>query len=981
MELIYPPQDLSSYLQRSETGQFVASVDLYNTGSYLYNLIIEVSGQGGGGGSGVSEAFVLGVSGALQSQIDNFSDFNPNDFVSKTGLNETVSGQKTFRQIYVKAFNGEGVEISIDGLSGLYSQYSLSGPSVRLLDGTLRDEGGNATVNWRSKYLSGNWSTDTNPEFDENIINLGLLKAASGYLEGLISASAAGVSTLNGLSGSLNILGTGNVSVFIDGQSIIISGGEASGGGSTGDYYLNSNPSGFLNEGLLYQSGIWLEQKALRSPSNGGLRVLYWDDGYLVDLSNNIVVNWFAKQLWGGWTLNGTGVLNITSGDNRYYPLFSNPEGYIKNADLTGASGTLQFQINNISSGSGGATGDYYLNSNPSGFINGEIGSGLYYPRNANPNGYLDYQSASSYYVRLTGTDHISGNKFFHNGINLVDTIIGDELVITEEKLVGAYAGRTGHGGEIDLKDLFIRGYNGQLKFSWDINTLTGGAWNVQDPSGGLNNIVNVKYLADTSGVLNTTIIGASGVLASLIAASSAGVISLNTISGNIVIQGINGNTVTVDGQNIIISGLYGALTSGNADLRYYPVNNPSGFITSGSTGQFITTGQTGQFASLTFVNNQISQVTGQVKSINNVSGDVTIIGAGLVSVSVNGSQITVSGASSDTSIQGVIDLNRVEIPQFASSLFVNFSNPFSGTPIVVGSLQYTGDSPVHATITGINPTGFGIIFSNAPTDGYFYNYLAISGNIMNIGSQNGGGFNPNEVTTITKYDRDVPPANLHPWSDDFTGNALKPDWSGFQASTTTSGVNKSTVSIQAPMSAGNVTRGIIKGIPRDQFASGQTWTIIAKFYPSDSYSPGDGKVGMFLGQNLIANPNTSPLIHLQYYLGGNPKLVIETASNYNTSFNEVAYARGRLASGVCGGTVYFKIVRESSSSYKWAYSANGVSWDEFSTYTPAFDPECFGLFSNNVSNSHRWAAWDWVRIYSGDPGMLGEEVTYYVKP
>ncbi len=50
------------------------------------------------------------------------------------------------------------------------------------------------------------------------------LQSTSGALVSLISASAAGVAAINGSSGVLTLLGTGNVFITTDGQTIIISG-------------------------------------------------------------------------------------------------------------------------------------------------------------------------------------------------------------------------------------------------------------------------------------------------------------------------------------------------------------------------------------------------------------------------------------------------------------------------------------------------------------------------------------------------------------------------------------------------------------------------------------------------------------------------------------------------------------------------------------------------------------------------------------
>lgn len=69
------------------------------------------------------------------------------------------------------------------------------------------------------------------------------IEITSGVLESLISASIAGVGSINGKSGILTLNGAGNISISTTGQTIIIS-------GETGIfdslfYPLNSNPSGY----------------------------------------------------------------------------------------------------------------------------------------------------------------------------------------------------------------------------------------------------------------------------------------------------------------------------------------------------------------------------------------------------------------------------------------------------------------------------------------------------------------------------------------------------------------------------------------------------------------------------------------------------------------------------------------------------------------------------------------------------------------
>jgi hypothetical protein len=77
----------------------------------------------------------------------------------------------------------------------------------------------------------------------------------------------------------------------------------------------------------------------------------------------------------------------------------------VENVSILGASGYLQSQINNISGG--GVTGDYYPNSNPSGFITGVDLSSLY-PR-SNPSGFITGVDLSALYPRSNPSGFITG--------------------------------------------------------------------------------------------------------------------------------------------------------------------------------------------------------------------------------------------------------------------------------------------------------------------------------------------------------------------------------------------------------------------------------------------------------------------------------------------------------------------------------------------------------------------------------------------
>lgn len=185
---------------------------------------------------------------------------------------------------------------------------------------------------------------------------------------------------------------------------------------------------------------------------------------------------------------------------------------------------------------------------------------------------------------------------------------------------------------------------------------------------------------------------GISGELASQIGQSN-GVLSLNGQNGHLFISGIGGTNVSLSGSTFLISGaaVSGYLTSGQANTLYYPLTNPSGYITGINTGiltgafyplysnpagyltgfnsgNYVQTSQTGNFATQLYVNNasgdlsnrlvstgtyllsQIAGSTAGVSSINSLTGGITLTGAGNITISSTSSIITISGSTQSIS-------------------------------------------------------------------------------------------------------------------------------------------------------------------------------------------------------------------------------------------------------------------------------------------------------------------------------------------
>jgi hypothetical protein len=130
----------------------------------------------------------------------------------------------------------------------------------------------------------------------------------SGALVSLISASAAGVGALNGLSGLLTLAGSGSVSITTNGQSIIISGSATGGGGGITQGQLDSLSGWSASAVNLTSTGINL------------LNIIYGGD---TNISGNLTTTGttlrnFAiggdTNLSGNLTTTGTTLRNLAIG-------------------------------------------------------------------------------------------------------------------------------------------------------------------------------------------------------------------------------------------------------------------------------------------------------------------------------------------------------------------------------------------------------------------------------------------------------------------------------------------------------------------------------------------------------------------------------------------------------------------------------------------------------------------------------------------
>jgi hypothetical protein len=297
------------------------------------------------------------------------------------------------------------------------------------------------------------------------------------YLESLITVSNAGVSSLNLRSGIISLTGVGNVTITNSGQVITVS------GAGVGDYYPNSNPSGYI-------TGIDTSSFALKSDT-GQFAPAALTGNFVTTSQTGAYTNTFPTHTQTGNLIVGKNQTGIYSGS--FYPLNSNPSGYI-----TGSTGGFL---------SASQTGILVGKNETGTFIT--IGqSGQFYAA-SNPSGYIT-NSALTNYIQTSQT--------------------------------GSFA--------------------------------------------------TTGFVTGVSGALSTRIESTGNYLYGLIQASSAGVSSLNSQSGSITLVGGGNVSVATNGQTITFSGDTGTYAN---------------FALKADTGAFVTTAQTGQFAPAALTGNFVT--------------------------------------------------------------------------------------------------------------------------------------------------------------------------------------------------------------------------------------------------------------------------------------------------------------------------------------------------------------------------------------
>jgi len=583
------------------------SVNIYGTGSNIFvtadNGRVYISGSGL-----ATEDALNSLSGALSAQIG----LTGSDLYNLiTGLSGAISGGGV-GDVTQAELNATGAKIT--ALSG-YVDTQISG-----LSGLLEQTGSQA---WNAAQ---NNALNLSGAIQQSGSDLyALTTGASGYLSSLINSTSGGVTSLNGLSGTLTLQGAGNVGVTANGQTLIVS-------GDTGDYASFALRSELTQTGVLlggqisslsgFTTGVSgaLQTQINALSSATGLAatgsVLYQ---LITGLSGQSVIDYatkvqltqtgvdlLARDLYiSGLLATGiaqTGTAAITQ---------ANTIGQIISGNLTQTGSVLNGRINSLS-----------------GFV-GNVSGGLE--------------------IRIVET----GNAAVAHA-NGIGQILSGQLALTGQTLLGVIVS-TGESAVLHANGIGVNLSGNLSQTGATLGALIIASGNAA--VGQANSICqtisgNLTLTGQT--LFNRDAAISGGLEARITATGNAAVAHANsigqTISGNLTLTGqtLQGRINSLSG---FVTGVSGGLetritATGNAAVAHA---NGIGINLSGNLAQTGTTLFTQTTGLSGFMINLIEAASAGVSAINGLSGVLIIEGTGSISVFTVGSTILISGDSDPT--------------------------------------------------------------------------------------------------------------------------------------------------------------------------------------------------------------------------------------------------------------------------------------------------------------------------------------------
>lgn len=568
--------------------------------------------------------------------------------------------------------------------TGGFTNIAPQAPNAKVIVAQNLHPATNGTVFVRVSAGSVLGGTDSNVKFstlqDKDLI---FYSAASGfwYNKGLTTGDVSGISNyaLKSETGSFittsqtgNFYPASNPSGFITGVdlSAYVTGdvvrpsetGNFVTNSQTGAFYPASNPSGFITGVDL---SAYVTGSVVRPSETGAFLTTGAADFRYVGLTGDQTISG-VKDFVSRPTVNGTGVLlsgeavSLNTGEltGVFYPLNSNPSGYITGVDLsfyatqsyvTGVSGHLQGQINTLNGQTGNyvtgsvvrpsETGIFVTTSQTGQFVTGsvvrptETGSfitssqtGAFYP-SSNPSGFITGVDLSAY---VTGSV-----------VRPSET--GEFLTTGVANAIYALQSQTG--------DFITSGQTGYY---------TG---------------IFYPYASNPAGYITGSVVRFSDT------GNFADLTSNQTISGT-----KNFSTrPTVNGTGVLLSGEAVSSNTGELTGVFYPLNsNPSGYITGVDLSAY---------ATQSYVTGTSGYLQGQINTLNSATG--SYVTGDVVRPSETGSFVTTSqtGQFVGTGSTGVF---------LTTGQAANLYYPISSGQAVSG-FAVTG---YNLSITGISVTG-----------------------------------------------------------------------------------------------------------------------------------------------------------------------------------------------------------------------------------------------------------------------------------
>jgi hypothetical protein len=476
-------------------------------------------------------------------------------------------------------------------------------------------------------------------------------------------------------------------------------------------------PSTTINVGVdettLIQAGIGLPPHSVTHISGGSDEINHNLLGGLQGGSGNEFYH-----------LNSGQYFNLVTGDivrptetGQFYPN-SNPSGFITGVDLsnyattdytTGISGDLQNQINNLNN----ETGDYVLKTETGNFIT-NFQTGEFYS-NSNPSGFITGVDLS-HYATIDYTTGISGG--LQNQITNLNNNTGFYVLNSQTGIFYPTSNPSGFITGVDLSfyatQNYVTGVSGHLQGQiTTLNSQTGSFYPRTNPSGYITGINNLVF---TTG--NQTISG------------------IKTFSDNLV---VGGNDLFVDTSTDRV-GIFTSSPTATLDV------NGSGLFRSGLSTQYVS-GVSG--SSLNIIGYSNSTITQTQRNINIAAGsgtstisagDLILMGGGLSGVAPNilktGASIIIGGATSSTNnitIKPSIDANAS-----AGNVVIEagLSPTYNGKINMFGDVNINGTTDIGAALSSKNIN----IYRRGDLFGSPSQRLAISIDNNNANFQNGMG-------------------------------------------------------------------------------------------------------------------------------------------------------------------------------------------------------------------------------------------------